>query len=73
LAAWTGGDRPAAADADDQDDAVLRRFVLAGRIAADRRCARCNGRVTPIAKAAIAERLRERIARIAARMAGLVS
>ena len=89
--------------ADDQAVAVLRRFVLAGRIAPYSRCARCNGRVVPIAKAAVAaripprtaawldeyygceacgqlywegthvERLRARIARIAARAADVVS
>lgn len=89
--------------ADDQAVAVLRRFILVGRIAPYSRCARCNGPVVPVARAAVAdripprtaawldeyygcvacnqlywegthvERLRERIARIAARAADVVS
>jgi uncharacterized protein with PIN domain len=36
---------------------VVRRFDLAGSIAAFRRCLRCNGRLEPIAKAAILDRV----------------
>ncbi len=48
--------------ADDQAVAVLRRFVLAGRIAPYSRCARCNGRVTPVAKDEVAARIPPRTA-----------
>jgi uncharacterized protein len=42
---------------DDQAVAVLRRFVLAGRIAPFSRCARCNGRLTPVVKSVVAARI----------------
>ena len=47
---------------DDQAAAVLRRFVLAPRVAPYSRCARCNGRVTPVAKAAVAAAIPPRTA-----------
>jgi hypothetical protein len=48
--------------ADDQAVAVLRRFVLTGRIAPYSRCARCNGRVVAVAKDDIAARIPPRTA-----------
>ncbi len=48
--------------ADDQAVAVLRRFVLAARIAPYSRCARCNGRVVPVAKEKVAARIPPRTA-----------
>jgi uncharacterized protein len=48
--------------ADEQAVAVLRRFVLAGRIAPYSRCARCNGVVIPVDKAAVAARIPPRTA-----------
>lgn len=47
---------------DDQAVAVLRRFVLADRVAPYSRCARCNGRVAPVAKAMVAAAIPPRTA-----------
>ena len=40
-----------------QVDEVVRRFDLAGQIRPFSRCADCNGKIEPVAKAAIADRL----------------
>jgi hypothetical protein len=44
-------------DSREQILAVLSRFRLAGRLAPWERCLRCNGRLRPVAKEAIADRL----------------
>lgn len=48
--------------ADDQAVAVLRRFILADRVAPYSRCARCNGRVAPVARDEVAARIPPRTA-----------
>ena len=48
---------PRSADADEQTAEVLRRFDLADRVAPLSRCARCNGLLAQVAKAAVLDRL----------------
>lgn len=46
-----------------QATAVVRRYGLAGRAVLFARCPRCNGRVQPVAKAAVAARIPPKTAR----------
>ena len=55
-------------DPEAQAAAVVRRFGLAGRAVLFARCPRCNGRVQPVAKAAVAARIPPRTAPLAGRV-----